>query len=421
MFQNYTPFDCFKHPVRNDVSLLSLRLIHPTHTQMLKFDDTEIAFAVRSDQELDRSYFVYTMMKYPFMVKLGTFLTLWSLKLKLPVKNLIKKTLFYQFCGGESIDGCHNSVEHLAEFHVKTILDFSAEGQEDESSFDYTRDQVLQTADIAKDDPNIPFCVVKLTGLGSSSLMAKVQAGKSLTQEEEAAFERFKGRAKAIAKRAHDNGIIFMIDAEESWIQKVIDQVCYDLMKKYNTERAVVFNTYQFYCKAAYDNMVNAYHEIVDAGGYFGAKFVRGAYMEKERDRAEDMGYPDPIQPDKASTDRDYNRALDFAIEHVDRFSVLAGTHNDYSSAYLAELMDKKGLDKSDERVYFSQLLGMSDHISFKLAAEGYNVAKYMPYGPVEKVLPYLFRRAEENTSIKGQGSREYTLIKKEIKRRKGR
>jgi proline dehydrogenase len=387
--------------------------------QMIKFDDTAIAFAGRSDAELDRSYFVFRMMKYPLVVKVGTFMTLLALKLRLPVKNLIKKTLFYQFCGGESIADCDRSIDNLSKFNVQTILDYSAEGQEEEQSFDQTLEQVLQTADAAKTDANIPFSVVKLTGLGSRTLMTKVQAKEKLSADEAEAFERFKNRVAAIAQKADENGIKFMIDAEETWIQEVIDRICYDLMLKHNKQRPVVYNTYQFYCHAAYDNMVNAFEEITGAGCYFAAKFVRGAYMERERERAEEMGYTDPIQPDKASTDAAYDKAQEFAIEHIDKFSVLSGTHNELSSAKLAGLVTSKGIEKGDDRVFFAQLLGMSDHISFKLASEGYNVAKYMPYGPVEKVMPYLFRRAEENTSVKGQTGREYDLIKNEVERRK--
>lgn len=386
---------------------------------MIKFDDTATAFAGRSNAELNRSYFVFSTMKYPFMVKMGTTLTLLALKLRLPVKNLIKKTLFFQFCGGESIQGCQDSINKLGSFNVKTILDYSAEGQEEEASFDQTLEEVLQTADAAKHDPNIPFCVVKLTGLGSKTLMAKVQAGETLSDQESAAYDRFLKRASTLAQRADDNGIKFMIDAEETWIQQVIDQTCYDLMRKHNTKRPVVYNTYQFYTRKAYPNMVSAYEEITAAGCYFAAKFVRGAYMEKERERAEELGYPDPIQPNKASTDQDFDKAQAYAMERLDNFSFIAGTHNELSSAKLVELINEKNIQSSDERVFFAQLLGMSDHISFKLAKEGYNVAKYMPYGPVEKVMPYLFRRAEENTSVKGQTGREYDLIRNEVKRRK--
>jgi proline dehydrogenase len=386
---------------------------------MIKFDDTAVAFAGRSNSELERSYFVFRIMKYPFVVKIGTFMTLLALRLKLPVKNLIKKTLFYQFCGGESIKDCGRSIENLSKFNVQTILDYSAEGQEEEASFDQTLTEVLQTADAAKEDPNIPFCVVKLTGLGSRTLMTKVQANETLTAEEEQAFRRFKNRAAAIAQKADDNGVKFMIDAEETWIQEVIDRVCYDLMLKHNKRRPIVYNTYQFYCKAAYGNMVKAFEQITGKGCYFAAKFVRGAYMEKERERAEELKYQDPIQPNKAATDADFDQAQVFALEHLDKFSVLSGTHNELSSAKLAEMVTEKGIAKEDTRVFFAQLLGMSDHISFKLATEGYNVAKYMPYGPVEKVMPYLFRRAEENTSVKGQTGREYDLIKNEVERRK--
>lgn len=386
---------------------------------LLSFNDTSIAFEAKSDKELKKSHFVFSLMNSPTLVKIGTAAIKFGLFLHLPIKGLIKSTLFYQFCGGESIDDCSRTINHLAKYNVKTILDYSAEGQESEKSFDHTLEEALRNADFAKDNPNIPFCVVKLTGLGSRTLMTKVQANKELSNEEKTNFEKFKNRVDQLAKKAHDNGLKFMIDAEETWIQDVVDGITYDLMKKYNKERAVVYATYQFYRHQALELMKKGFKDVTDSGCYFGAKFVRGAYMEKERERAEEMGYQDPIQPDKVSTDRDYDLAQEFVIENIDRFSVCSGTHNENSSAKLAAMMDEKGLAKNDERVYFSQLLGMSDNISFKLSKEGYNVAKYVPYGPVEKVMPYLFRRAEENTSIAGQSGREFNMVRNEINRRK--
>ncbi|MFY0688877.1 MAG: proline dehydrogenase family protein [Cyclobacteriaceae bacterium] len=385
----------------------------------MTFDDTAIAFKAKSDSDLRKTHFLFSSMKKPWMVKTGTVLTSVALKVKLPVKRLIKSTIFDQFCGGESINDCAQTINQLGEFRVHTILDYSVEGQESEESFDSTIEELVRSAVYAKNNEHIPFCVSKFTGIGSMSLMTKIQSGQKLSLTEQQQFEKFKERADRLAKTAHDNHIKFLIDAEDSWVQDVIDQIAYDLMLKYNKERPVVYNTYQLYRHEALDMMKTAHKKITDAGCFFGAKLVRGAYMEKERERAEELNYPDPIQPDKASTDRDYDAAMQYAIDHIDTFSICAGTHNEQSSALLTEMMAQKGIEKSDERVYFAQLLGMSDNISFKLADEGYNVAKYVPYGPVEKVMPYLFRRANENTSIAGQTGRQFSLIQAEMKRRK--
>lgn len=387
--------------------------------QTIQFDDTKTAFAIRSDKELNRSHFVFNTMKHPWMVKVGIFLTKIVLALRLPFKGIIKKTLFNQFCGGESIDGCIKTVKKLGDYNVHTILDYSVEGASVESVFDQTRDEILHICSSAKGDEHIPFCVVKLTGLGDAEIMTKAQSGKDLTAEEKLSLEKMKSRAEAIAQAAKDNDLMFMIDAEESWMQDVIDEVAYELMKKFNTDRPIVYNTYQLYRHEALANLKNAFQDITKDGYYFGAKLVRGAYMEKERDRAEEFGYPSPIHKDKAGTDRDYDAALEFCMEHIDKMGVCAGTHNEKSSQLFVDLINEKGIEKSDRRVYAAQLLGMSDHISFNLSKEGFNVAKYVPYGPIEKVMPYLFRRAEENTSIAGQTGRELTLIKKEIQRRK--
>ena len=385
----------------------------------ISFDDTRIAFHSKTDSQLRKTHFVFATMNQPLLVKSGIFLTKTALKFRLPVKGLIRSTVFNQFCGGESIEDCSKTISHLGKFNVYTILDYSVEGQEDEKSFDQTLEESLHVADFAKDKPMIPFCVVKLTGLGSISLMTKVQAGEKLSEAENEQFARFKNRVELLAKKASENGLKFMIDAEESWIQDVIDRICIDLMIKYNHERPVVYNTYQFYRHAALANMKKAFKEVTDSGCYFGAKLVRGAYMEKERERAATLGYKDPIQANKAATDKDYNLAQEFIISNIDRFSMCSGTHNENSCMQLTQLMEKHNIARYDERVYFAQLLGMSDNISFKLSAESYNVAKYVPYGPVEKVMPYLIRRAEENTSIAGQSSREYLMVKKELSRRK--
>ncbi|MEQ8546515.1 MAG: proline dehydrogenase family protein [Cyclobacteriaceae bacterium] len=384
----------------------------------INFEDTATAFAHKSLKELKKSHFVFSTMNYSWMVKAGTFLTSSALKLRLPVKGIIKKTLFDQFCGGESIEGSEQRMIQLAQSRVKTILDYSVEGEATEEGYDEAVEEALRVADYAKQHESIPFCVIKISGLGSTVLLEKIQKGKKLTEAELLRYDRIKTRLDVIVSRAVANDLKFMIDAEESWYQNVIDDLVYELMIKYNQEKPYVYNTYQLYRHEALDKMKKGYEYVARQGAFFAAKLVRGAYMEKERDRAEEMNYTDPIQPNKAATDKDYNEGLKFAVEHIDEFSLCAGTHNESSCQYLIDLMDEHKIKKDDERVYFAQLLGMSDNISFKLSDKGYNVAKYVPYGPVEKVLPYLFRRADENTSIAGQSSREFMLVKKELKRR---
>lgn len=387
--------------------------------QVIRFDDTTVALAYKSDEELKKSYFVFATMQRPFMANLGRKLTKWALKMNLPVRRLIKNTLFNQFCGGESIADSAKKVNHLAKFNVKTILDYSVEGESDEMSFDRTCKEIVEVCKAAKDNPNVPFCVVKLTGLGSSTLMEKIQSEGRLLSMGKSKLNYMQERAEKIAQTTQSSGLLFMIDAEESWVQVIIDEVARELMAKYNRDYPLVYNTYQLYCKDALGKLKRDASRALQGGYHLGAKIVRGAYMEKERERAEQMKYDDPIQVDKSSTDTDYDEALKFCLENIENMGICAGTHNEKSSAYLADLMEKHKIQKDDPRVFFAQLLGMSDHISFNLAEAGYNVAKYVPYGPVEKVMPYLFRRTEENTSIAGQSRGELALIKKEIHRRK--
>jgi len=386
--------------------------------QAIQFDNTEVAFAPKSRNEIRKAHFLFSTMQHPWVVQIGVRFTEWALRVGLPVKGLIKRTIFDHFCGGESIPDCSQVVKHLGEYGVKTILDYSVEGESNEMSFDRTCKEIVEVCKAAKVDPNVPFSVVKPTGIGPIDIMARAQAGESLTEVEKNKLSYFAERAEEIAQAAKEGKILFMIDAEEVCMQDVVDEVVCDLMSKYNREYALVYNTYQLYRKEALGNLIRDAEIAKQEGYHFGAKLVRGAYMENERERAVEMGYEDPIQPDKESTDRDYNAALEFCIKNIDNMGLCAGTHNEESSAYLVDLMEENGVEKNDPRVYFAQLLGMSDHISFNLANAGYNVAKYVPYGPVEKVMPYLFRRAEENTAMAGQTSRELSLIKKEIERR---
>lgn len=387
--------------------------------QGIRFDDTAIAFAAKSDRELRKMHFVFATMKRPWMVKIGVALTRFGLSLGLPIKGIIKNTIYAQFCGGESVEGSRETMNKLAEFNVKTILDYSVEGETIEVGFDRTKDEIVRICKSAKGSADVPFCVVKLTGIGSTEVMKKAQEGKELTEKEQLKLEMLQERAHEIAQAAKENGLMFMIDAEESWIQDVIDEVALGLMREFNKDYVHVYNTFQMYRHDMIGNLDAAIKLARKEGFHLGAKLVRGAYMEKERDRAEERGYKSPIQPTKESTDHDYNHALRLCIDNIDIVGVCAGTHNEKSCDILASLMDEKGIERSDVRVFFAQLLGMSDNISFNLAQEGYNVAKYVPYGPIEKVMPYLFRRAEENTAIAGQSGRELSMILKEIKRRK--
>ena len=383
------------------------------------FDDTQVAFSYKSDRELKKANFIFSVVNNPTISSIATSLAKAGLALHLPVKGLIKSTVFQHFCGGEDIAQSERTIQTLSKFHVGTILDFSAEGAHTEEGFDRTTDEILKTLDKAKSNPAIPFTVFKSTGLVSIDLLTKVQSKESLTTEEEEAFQHFHDRVEKICKKAYDYDVPVMIDAEDSWIQNPIDELSYEMMKKYNQKRAIVFNTYQMYRRDMLDNLRNAYHIATMHNYFLGVKMVRGAYMEKEAERAEKMGYSNPIHPNKQATDDSFNKGLAFCIDNKQRVSLMCGSHNEYSNQYLAVLMEKHSMNPSDSRVWFAQLLGMSDNISFNLAKAGYNVAKYVPYGPVELVMPYLIRRASENTSVAGQSSRELTMIRKELARRR--
>ena len=390
-----------------------------TKPQHLKFDETSIAFESKSNSDLKKIHFIFSTMKWPWMVKLGTVMTDRALKMHLPVRGLIKKTLFDLFCGGESIEDSAGTIDLLGKYGVTTILDYSVEGLEQEDSFDEALTEAMKVADFAAENPNITFCVMKFSGIGSHSLLTKVQKGVSLNEEDQMRYAKIKSRVDQLAKACFDRNLRFMIDAEESWIQDVIDEIALELMIKYNQQSAVVYNTYQCYRHRSLDLMKEHFEKVTSKKCFFGAKIVRGAYMEKERRRAEEEGYEDPIQKDKSATDRDFNAALNFAVSNLKTFSLCAGTHNEDSCSYLAGLLEENGIPHDHQHVFFAQLLGMSDNISFKLSKEGFNVAKYVPYGPVQEVLPYLFRRAEENTSIAGQSGRELSLVKHELNRRR--
>ena len=387
---------------------------------MISFDNTEIAFSGKSSKDLRRAYWLFKIVANPTIVKFGKWATPIALKMHLPINGLIKKTIFRQFCGGESIQESLLKSKELAQFNIKTILDYSIEGKTSEEDFDKTVIEIIATIREGKNNKNIPFAVFKVTGICRFDLLEKSnKSTDGLSVEDKVHYSKLIERIDQICKAAFECSVPVFIDGEESWIQDGIDLIAQQMSKKYNTQKAIVFNTMQMY---RHDRLVFFKNEINRAKEHkyiLGVKIVRGAYMEKERNRADDLGYPSPIQVNKAASDKDYNSALELSVSNIENVSICAGTHNEESSLFLTELLKKHNLSKDDSRLYFAQLLGMSDHISFNLAHHGYLVAKYVPYGPIKEVLPYLLRRADENTSVAGQTSRELTLIIKEKERRK--
>ncbi len=385
----------------------------------ISFSNIKNAFAYKSDAELNKAYWLFKAISNNFLVEWGPKVTMLALKLHLPVKPLIRATIYSHFCGGETIEECNKTIQQLGNYKVGSILDYSVEGHEKESDFDHSCEELQNTVKRAKGDSNIPFCVFKVTGVGRFDLLEQVSSGDALSENEEQEWQRLKIRVKKICQLAFDCNVRIFIDAEESWIQKAIDDLADEMMLLFNKEKTIVYNTIQLY---RHDRLLFLKQNIdlARAGTYKpGYKLVRGAYMEKERARAEKKKQPSPIQIDKAATDRDYDQAICVCIQHYDIVSICAGTHNEESSLLLTRLMEENKIENSDKQIWFSQLLGMSDHISFNLAEAGYNVCKYVPYGPVVSVLPYLFRRAAENTSISGQMGREMRNIRQERDRRK--
>ena len=394
----------------------------PTQAPPISFDDTRVAFASKSDAQLRKVYALFAAMNSGSLVKTGSGLMKAALKWNLPgTQFLIKHSIFEQFCGGESIAECRPVTAALGQYRIGTILDYSVEGEGSDRSYDRTRDEILATIDEAHRSAHIPFSVFKVTGVANVAILEKIQAGQPLTADEEAAHTRAVARVEALCARAHQHGVRLFVDAEESWFQHTIDLLAYDMMVKYNQEKAIVWNTYQLYRHDRLEALQAAHQAAAAAGYYLGTKLVRGAYMEKEARVARQRGQQNPINSTKQATDDLYDEALRYCVEHVDRISTCAGTHNEASSLLLTELMQQAGLAPGDPRVWFAQLYGMSDNLTYNLAHAGYNTAKYLPYGPVAAVMPYLLRRADENTAIAGQSSREFLLVQKEIRRRQGR
>lgn len=398
----------------------------------ISFDNTENAFAYKPDKELRKAHFLFSTMRYQWLVKLGVKITPWAMRAGLPIKGMIRNTMFSQFVGGETLEQTAQVAGRLRQFGVQVILDYGVEGKEGEESFDHACDEFIRVINYAATQPNIPFMSVKITGIARFALLEKLDAAATsdsgargevhnevLTPEEQAEWQRVEQRIDRICTVAAERNIGVLIDAEETWIQDPVDALTMRMMGRFNRNRAIVFNTLQLYRHDRLAFLEASFEQARQKQFILGAKLVRGAYMEKERKRALAMGYPSPIQPDKASADRDYNAAVEFSIDHIDRISLIVASHNEYSNLHAARLLDEKGLAHRHPHIHFSQLYGMSDNITFNLARAGFSVSKYLPFGPIDDVIPYLMRRAQENSSVAGQTGRELGLIKKEMKRRK--
>lgn len=402
---------------------------------VISFDNTEFAFEYKSDKQLRKAKFLFSLMAKPSIVKIGTRLAPWSIKAHLPVRAIIRNTIFSQFVGGETLEQTAKVVEKLSEYHVRVILDYAVEGKEGEENFDNACKGFLGVINYAATQPNIPFMSVKVTGFARFALLERIgelmkgqkntlmkrylKALESLRVEEKEEWDRVRNRMMRICETAAKKNVGVMVDAEDTWIQEPVDALTILMMDAFNKQKAIVYNTTQHYRTDRLPFLQDSYEAAKERGFILGAKLVRGAYMEKERKRAAEKGYPSPIHPDKETTDKDFNEGIRFCIEHIDRIALIVASHNEYSNLYTTQLMQQRGLPLNHPNVHFSQLYGMSDNITFNLAHAGCSVSKYLPFGPIKDVIPYLMRRAQENTSVKGQTGRELALIKKELIRRK--
>jgi len=382
------------------------------------FEDTKTAFALKTDADLERAYFLFKMISNEPLVKIGTTVTNFALKAHLPVEGLIRATVFDHFCGGVNENDCLSIIDKMYEKKVCAVLDYSIEGKEEEVYFDATLDKTIQILDFVKEKEAIPFAVFKPSGFGRFELFVKISAGISLLKKEQEEWERVKERFNIVCKKAHELEVSLLIDAEESWMQSAADDLVLQMMRTYNKEKVIVFNTLQTYRWDRLDYLKQIHKQAVKENFKIGIKIVRGAYLEKENKRAEEQMYATPICASKKATDDNFNKVLSYMVTNISVISIFSGTHNEDSCLQLISLLKNSTIATNDNSVWFGQLYGMSDHISYNLAVKGYNVAKYLPFGPVKDVMPYLIRRAEENTSVTGQTNRELELLKKERKRR---
>lgn len=383
------------------------------------FNNTEVAFSLKSNRELRKAHFLFKMMGYPSLVNLGSTVMMKSLQWKLPVKSLIRNTVFEHFCGGTTEEECEPVIEKLFGKGVSSILDYSVEGKEDEADFNAIVNKKIKLIKHAAISEALPFEVVKPTGIGRFYIWQKITEKKELTFDEQAEWQRVKDRVQLLSQTAYDNNVALLFDGEESWMQDAADELIRDMMFQFNKEKAIIYNTIQCYRKDRLDYIESLYKDANKNQFVIGAKIVRGAYMEKERDRAQEIGYESPICENKTATDKMFDNVMQFILDKLDRIKLCIGTHNESSTLQAMKTLDEKGVLPNDKSVWFGQLYGMSDNLTYNLAQLNYNTFKILPFGPVKDVMPYLIRRAQENTSVAGQMGRELLLIKEEMKRRK--
>lgn len=388
-------------------------------SKSLDFNNTEIAFRDKTDAELRQRHILFRTLNSQTMVDFGAHSANWALKIGLPIKSLIKATVFKHFCGGESLEECEPTVRRLGRAGIGTILDYAIEGKEKEHELDATCSEILKNIERAQSNPDIPFAVFKVTGVARFALLEKVSAGIQLTDAERAEFERVRLRVEEICRKGAEMGQSVFIDAEESWIQNAIDSLAEEMMSRHNRMEVIVYHTVQLYRKDRLAYLNESFERIKGSGARYGVKLVRGAYLEKERDRAARLRVASPVHDRLDDTARDFDAAVEFCLVRRGELAFVAATHNEAATRTLVEKMRASDIPNNDSSVHFSQLFGMSDNLSYVLASEGYNVSKYLPYGPVEDAIPYLTRRARENSSVRGQASRELTLIERELERRK--
>jgi proline dehydrogenase len=387
---------------------------------MVNFQDSKIAFERKSDKQLRKMAWLFGMMSRPWLVNMGSSLTLLGLKMGLPIKGIIKNTIFEQFCGGTSLAESLKTVKELSALGVETVLDYGAEAKESEADFDLTMSEFLKVIEFAAENNSVEIVPIKVTGMARFDILEKLTAGKTLSSDEQKSWDNTLARFDKLCRIAKEKNTALFVDAEESWIQDAIDEVTDLMMERYNTDKVVVYNTFQMYRHDRLAFLEKSYNRAIEKGYLLGAKLVRGAYMEKERERAEKMGYPSPIQPDKAATDRDYDFAVAFCVQHHEKIASCLASHNQHSTELQIDLMEKMGLEQNNPHMSFCQLYGMSDNLTFNLSKAGYRVGKYVPFGPIGDVVPYLIRRARENSSVNGEVGRELKMIREELKRRKG-
>ncbi|MGF2412948.1 proline dehydrogenase family protein [Ferruginibacter sp.] len=405
------------------------------HKAPISFENTQTAFAYKSSEQLKKAHFLFSSMGKPWLVNLGLKVTPYAIKWHLPfTKTVIRSTIFQQFVGGETLEETAKVADKLEEYNVQVILDYGVEGKEGEENFEHARDEFKKVIDYAATQANIPFMSVKVTGFARFALLEKLDTAMNaaegtlmkrylhavelLPPAEKEEWHRVRSRMLHVCEEAAAKNIGVLIDAEETWIQDPVDALTILMMDTFNKTKAVVFNTLQLYRHDRLQFLKDSYDAAAERNFILGSKLVRGAYMEKERERAAAMNYPSPIQPDKEACDNDYNAAVKFCIDHINKISVIVASHNESSNLFTTQLLDENSLPHNHPHVHFSQLYGMSDHITFNLAKAGFSVSKYLPFGPIKDVIPYLMRRAEENSSVAGQTGRELALIKKEMDRR---